>query len=299
MPILPNNEDYLNLLNSPTPYIYGMPNIAKLRKMSFLESTYIVNLDKRKKTASSFFPKYPNFKDVVKKLNDLINSDNKPVVAPPESPKRTRIKPSFSIESKKEPQTEINDDEANKNSNDSLKIRRRHMVNKNDMDGKNDNDDKSQSNSNQLLEFPSLEKKSFFPEILNDSNPYKFPLEFTKKLNHKVTLSMDLIDKILDVLHEPLDFIFSDTLNGYFVTNAQENITIFNQQLFLASVKQEDLAFYEFLLESQTFQDYVEFKLDEFTKSKSVDPSQRRGSSFGPKGRKRAATVKRVIKAID
>ena len=106
---------------------------------------------------------------------------------------------------------------------------------------------------------------------------------------------METMDKILGILHEPLDFIFSDTLNGYFVTNAQEKITIFNQSLFLASVKPEDLNFYEFLLESQTFQDYVETKLDEFTKSKSIDPSERRPSSFGQKSRKRAATVKRVI----
>lgn len=66
---------------------------------------------------------------------------------------------------------------------------------------------------------------------------------------------METIEKILNILYEPLDFIFSDTLTGYFVTNAIENITIFNQALFLASVKPEDLSFYEFLLESQTFQD--------------------------------------------
>ena len=77
---MPNNEDYIHLLNSPTPYIYGMQNIAKLRKMSFLESTYIVNLDKRKKLASSFFPKYPNFKEVVQKLTDLINNKTKTII---------------------------------------------------------------------------------------------------------------------------------------------------------------------------------------------------------------------------
>lgn len=87
-----------------------------------------------------------------------------------------------------------------------------------------DDDNKKQqqkftNNSNQLFEFPSFEKKLFLPEIINDTNPYRFPTDFTKKLNHKISLSMETIDKILDILHEPLDFFFSDTLTGYFVTN--------------------------------------------------------------------------------
>lgn len=314
MPILPNNEDYLNLLNSPTPYIFGMPNIPKIRKMQFLESTVIVNLDKRKKTASNFFPKYPNFKDVVKKLGDLLASEkvknseeekNHPDNIKPEIPKQTRIKPSFTSPPRKLPQISLNDDDADddpksKETNDAKgPARRRHYtVNKSDFDqtgNKSKGSDNEKVTTAQIHEFPSFDKRPSIPELLNDNNPYKFPLEFKKKLNHKVVLSMETMDKILGVLHEPLDFIFSDTLNGYFVTNAQEKITIFNQSLFLASVKPEDLNFYEFLLESQTFQDYVETKLDEFTKSKSIDPSERRPSSFGQKSRKRAATVRRVI----
>lgn len=146
-----------------------------------------------------------------------------------------------------------------------------------------------------------FDKQASFPEIANDLNPYKFPLDYTKKLNHKFALSMDQIKQILDIIHEPLNFIFSDNLNCYFVTDALENITIFNQSLFIASVKQEDQSFYEFLLESQTFQDYVEIKLDEFSSSKCTDPSKRRRSAFGQSGgrRRRASTVKKVIKIFD
>lgn len=350
MPILPNNEEYLNLLNSPTPYIFGMPNIAKLRNISFLESTYIVNLDKHKKTASNFFPKYPNFKSVVQKLADLIlskklkkssnlnDNDNldllknrkdkckstvietKPIklktalssnVIKPPPPPPTEDQPPLSgkvqilpTKSSEKVQNESPEDE--NGASKVLKSRRMRSLTVTHKDYPQDIEQQqlqqpNGSNGSQLSDFPSLDKQSSMPEIANDSNPFKFPTEFTRKLNHKASLSMEDVDKVLDILHEPLDFIFSDTLNGYFVTNALENITIFNQSLFIASVKQEDQPFYEFLLESQTFQDYVEIKLDEFTTAKCADPSKRRRSAFGlgKTKRRRASTVKRVIKIFD
>ena len=342
MPILPNNEDYLNLLNSPTPFIFGLPNIPKLRKMSFLESTCIVNLDKRKLTGSNFFPKYPNFKEVVAKMNDHvfgkkgISNNNSGDLADLSKLRREkckstmvdgkkqqiRSKPNFANsrvskpppivseddqkeqKKEKESDTKVDDNDQTATNVKSLQrpSRRRHTVTKNELSNEESTESNANSNSNSsnnLSDFPVFDRKPSMPEISNDDNPYRFPLEFTKKLNHKVVMSMENMDKVLDILHEPLDFIFSDTLNGYFVTNANENITIFNQSLFLASVKQEDLSFYEFLLESQTFQDYVEIKLDEFTKSKTTDPNNRRCSSFGQKGRKRAATVRKVTKVID
>lgn len=351
MSILPNDEDYLNLLNSPTPYIYGMPNIAKLRNISFLESTYIVNLDKRKKSASNYYPKYPNFKTVCQKITDLLvvkktkktsdlrESDqidisklrNEKCKSQIIDPKNTRLKPTISSsvikppspikpkEQEKKAQSPLitaqtaqtannnnnNDDEEDPNTKIQKSRRMRSLtVTKKDyqpeIDGQQPQQQQQLNQNGQLHDFPSFDKQLSLPEIANDTNPYRFPTEFTKKLNHKVSLSMEQIDKIVDALHEPLDFIFSDNLNCYFVTDALENITIFNQSLFIASVKQEDQSFYEFLLESQTFQDYVENKLDEFSSEKSTDPSKRRRSAFGQKGkRRRASTVKKVIKIFD
>ncbi|KAK8897172.1 hypothetical protein M9Y10_015106 [Tritrichomonas musculus] len=387
MPIIPNNDDYLDLLSSPTPYIFGMPNIPKLKKMSFLESTYIVNLDKHKVPPVNFFPKYPNFDNVVKKINELITmkeetrnkTENDLLELGKNMKERSRsaivgvdgitgnrqirIKPNFAPACRRNNNTisklvptekldSINSSEKVVDTNEDKKDNMKEKVqddkkdeneeshNKVEINGKietiesipnfsaiqttsirrsytfNQNDFPSDTSpsplsppaqisisssfaqkgpsSQPLYDFPVFRKPvSIANDFENDVNPYKFPTDLTKRMNHKVLLSRETIEKIIDALHEPLDFIFSDLLNCYFVTNALENITIFNQALFLASVKQEDLPFYEFLLESQTFQDYVETKLNEFTVSKASETGQRRMSTYGPKTKRRISTMKK------
>lgn len=464
MPILPNDDDYLDLLNSPTPFIFGMPNIPKLKKMSFLESTYIVNIDKHKISQVDFYPQYPNFNDVLRRIALLITKEanrNKSDddlldvsqtirersrsavvgVGDAHTPRQIRIKPTFnsfdrrnntafSIQNEKpsEKAENINSSEKVDNkieTNEKEKIEDEKKIEsiqkddekkieniqkdetkseniqtdetkseniqtdekKNEIDQKVDdekkienieeNETKSEAiqkvddekkietdqkvndekevdinenietisqfpsfsstprskirrsytltqddftsetttssplappprahiapsfsvpfpigpSSQPLQDFPVFKKPVASSDFDNDPNPYKFPTEFTRKLNHRVSLNRENIDKILTALHEPLDFIFTDLLNCYFVTNALENVTIFNQSLFLASVKQEDLSFYEFLLESQTFQDYVETKLNEFTVSKSKG----RKTTFGPKTKRRLSTVRKLF----
>lgn len=334
MPILPIDDDYLNLLNSPTPYIYGMQNIAKLRNMSFLESTYIVNLDKHKKTASNFYPKYPNFKTVVQKITDILMAkkvkiekkssdsiemsknrkekcksttvDTKDIKLS-KTTSSTVIKPPPLAQNENPYKVQFNvnnDNDGNVDDDPNEKImksRRMRSLTVTKKDYQTEiGQQQQQQNTGQLADIQSSDKQISFPEIANDNNPFSFPTDFTKKLNHKVSLSMEQIDRILEALHEPLNLIFTDTLNGYFVTDALENITIFNQSLFVASVKQEDQSFYEFLLESQTFQDYVEIKLGEFSAAKNTDPSKS-VSVFERRGgrRRRASTVKKVIKVFD
>ena len=508
MPIIPNNDHYLDLLSSPTPFIFGMPNIPKLKKMSFLESTYIVNVDKHKMPPVNYFPKYPSYASVVRKVAEIVASKDNTAFKPEDElfeinkgikersrsaiiavntipgTRQIRIKPNFSPSGRKNYNTmsrvsiNVNQNEKPANSMPSEKVESTNQsesfpktgtsekvertnqsesfpktgtsekvertnqsesfpkaetsgkadpfenlpkarplqragnacpfkevvdtgpsekventnpsesfpkastsekadpfenlpkvkplqragdacpfkeamktgtsekvvnsepsenLTKSDtsekVDDKKEEDKKGETmvqfpnfntisagpirrrntcmhikfastvqeptpdpdaSSNQpLSDFPTFKKPAVASDQASDVNPYKFPPDLTKKLGHKITLSKDSIDKIYDALHEPLESIFTDMLNCYFVTNSLENITIFNQSLFLASAKQEDLKFYEFLLESQTFQDYVETKLNEFTEDKSKITGQRRKSTFGPKTKRRVSTVKK------
>ncbi|OHT13323.1 hypothetical protein TRFO_16522 [Tritrichomonas foetus] len=207
MPILPTSDSYLDLLYTPTPFLFGIPPIPKLKKMKFLESTYLVNIDKHYVPPVDFYPKFPNYDFVCM----------------------------------------------------------------------------------QILRLITLQK--------GEPNPFRFPPCFTEMLNHKISLSADQTELILREFKAPLDHIMSDELTCFFVTDTEENITIFNQELFLAAVNPNDLNFYEFLMESQTFQEYVEMRLNAFTYAKQRETGGiRRKSSFLPAGkvptRKKSLTSK-------
>ena len=122
----------------------------------------------------------------------------------------------------------------------------------------------------------------------NCENPFSFPPYFSRILNHKNSLMVQEIDAIVMELQEPLNPIISDNLMSFFVTDAAEEITVFNQELFLASIDQNDYKFYEAMMDSQTFQDYVEDKLSTFMKMKGeiTNPTRARRESFSKNSRK-------------
>ena len=183
MPILPTTESYVDLLHTPTPFLFGVTPFPKLKKIQFMESTYFVNLDKRSVPTVNFYPPFPDYNNVVYKvLAQLSVKNSKP-------------------------------------------------------------------------------------------NPYRFTSSCSPFIkNIKASLSMEAIEEILTAIHSPFSqHILSDVLTCFFVTDAAAQVTIFNQELFLASVDQNDLPFYEFLMESQTFQDYIEKQLDQFTLKKQKE----------------------------
>ena len=98
-------------------------------------------------------------------------------------------------------------------------------------------------------------------------HPFSFSGNFKHYLNHKFEFSPDTSSRILNAIHEPLNLLYSDDLYGFFVTNIDEKdgsiVSIFNTDLFLASIKDENKLFYQHLIESQNFQIFIEKKIME------------------------------------
>lgn len=204
-PILPNTMHTFDLLQLPTPFMFGMAPNPQLKKITFLESCFIVDLDKQRVSVSDFFPQIPKFDMIVGHITAILNDS---------------------------------------------------------------------------LQRPVTD------------NPYCFPTCFTCYLNHKYKLEMQEVDSILMELQEPFQSIITDRLMQFFVTDAAENITIFNSELFMASADGESAKYFEALIDSQTFQDYVEERLTTFMQSKGeLSSSERqRRPSFSGRTRKRSAT---------
>lgn len=200
-PILPANGHTRDLLQLPTPFIFGVTPQHQLRKISFLESCYMVDLDKQRVSTTDYFPKFPQSDKVFGNIMSILSNSS----------------------------------------------------HKSDCE-----------------------------------NPFSFPPYFSRILNHKNSLMVQEIDAIVMELQVPLSPIISDNLMSFFVTDAAEEITVFNQELFLASIDQNDYKFYEAMMDSQTFQDYVEDKLSTFMKMKGeiTNPNRARRESFSKNTRK-------------
>ncbi|OHS94990.1 hypothetical protein TRFO_38805 [Tritrichomonas foetus] len=233
-PVLPADGHYFDLLQLPTPFLFGIAPCPQIKKTKFLESCYIINLDKKNVSSNDYYPPYPSLEQVVQNIQKIINeSKHAPTAAHPFT---------------------------------------------------------SSDNTNSPFGGSVVE------------NPFAFPEYFTKYLNHKTHLMMQGIDAILMELHEPLKPALTDFLMSFFVTDAEEGITVFNQELFLASVEPKDQKFFEFLMESQSFQDFIEVKLSAFMKQKgeTTNPSRSRKSSFsGVKTRRRRSATRTQAVKLD
>lgn len=72
IPVLPNTVEFFNLLQSPAPFIIGVPPVKELREMSFLETTIFINLDKAAVSASPLFADYPDHAHVTESINKAL-----------------------------------------------------------------------------------------------------------------------------------------------------------------------------------------------------------------------------------
>ncbi|OHS92981.1 hypothetical protein TRFO_12173 [Tritrichomonas foetus] len=137
------------------------------------------------------------------------------------------------------------------------------------------------------------------------SHPFSFPSIFKKFLNHRYEFSPDTSTRILNAIHEPLNVLFTDEIYGYFVTNVNESdgdtVTIFNTELFLANVKNEDKLFYQNLVESQNFQLFIEKKIYQMQESRDSKSPLTTDivveEPIGTRGRKRSRT-KSILKEM-
>lgn len=223
IPILSNSPEFLSLLESPTPFLIGVPPTPDLDSFEFLDTAIFVNLDK-KVTSMTIEVSYPNFKNVVKKLTKILRKE----------------------------------------------------------------------------------------KICKASHPFAFPDIFKDYLNHRYSFSPETCNSILACIQEPLKILHSDEIFGYFVTemNTKANestgrVTIFNTELFLASVQKQDRQYFRQLLESQTFQMFIENRIWDYLvlikgqqangMNMTTNISLGLRENFRPKTRRRSKSIQKTF----
>jgi hypothetical protein len=185
VPILPSDPTFLTLLDSPTPFIVGVAPSPELRRLTFLDTSIFVNLD-RKVLSNSGFPEFPNHREIVQRIAAILDKE-----------------------------------------------------------------------------------KSKVP------HPFGYPLVFRKCEDHRFSFSPTTVDRIAEVIREPLGQLLSDFVFCFFVTDMSSaadggRITVFNAELFLAQVGEREKGFFMAFIESQTFQLYIEDKIAEYLVKKGA-----------------------------
>lgn len=218
IPVLPSTPEFMELLNSPTPFIIGTAPSPALSKFAFLDSLILIDLDKRQSPPVSFYPKFPLFDVIVKQTQDILSQKG-----------------------------------------------------------------------------PS------------ERNVYGFPDVFNRAKDHKVHLTTSAVDKIHTIMQQPFNNIYTEYLWCFFVTEMSTNdkvgVTVFNQELFMAQVTPDDAPFYDLLMESLSFQEYIENRITQYMKMRGESTKGRRRSSFSSNsmtsGRARASTRRKSIQIDD
>lgn len=205
IPILPIiSDDYLGLLDLPTPFLIGVPKCSQIRTTVFLETSIFVDLDANSVPTKSNLQPYPNHLYVEYQLNEYLDN---------------------------------------------------------------------------LLSFQAY-------------NEFHLPDIYTKTLMHKYAFSQDSCREIIQIIQQPFEnTLFSSFICGFFVTDmSDEYVTIFNSVLFLAHIESqlsvsletlyetntgrsteatpEEYQFWQLLVDSQTFQMYIEERLSQFLEEK-------------------------------
>ena len=177
IPILPNEKDFLSLLESPTPFLIGVAPYPALSSFVFLDTAIFVQLDKHNVSLQADV-QYPNFKNIVKNVSSIIKKEKAKVSHP----------------------------------------------------------------------------FGFTDALVNKERKYRF--------------SPDTCIRIRQAILQPLESLTSDDIFGFFVTDINsaggQGTTIFNAELFLASIKKEDQLYFRMLIDSQVFQVFIEDKICEY-----------------------------------
>ncbi|OHT09047.1 hypothetical protein TRFO_22217 [Tritrichomonas foetus] len=200
IPILPNDSNFLSLLETPTPFLIGIAPVPELKNFVFLDTAVFIHLDKKSVSFQVEAP-YPEYKSVIRNLKSILRKEKCKVSHPFGYP-------------------DILDFYLNSHAN-----------NKN-----------------------SISKGSKVNRIDNKKRRFHF--------------SPETCNQIAKCLHKPIEKVSSDDIFGFFVTDMNtskgQGTTVFNSELFLVSVKKNERAYYEMLLESQTFQVFIENRICDY-----------------------------------
>lgn len=132
------------------------------------------------------------------------------------------------------------------------------------------------------------ELNSLLTEYKNSGEmyPYAFPSIFGKFLGHKYAFPASVANDVIGILQGPFQNILTEFLICFFVTDMSEQdheITMFNKELFLGQVPESELQFWDMLMDSSSFQEYIEDRILAFVRQKgsssSKMPERRRRSS--------------------
>lgn len=144
-------------------------------------------------------------------------------------------------------------------------------------------DTKTVETDNEMPHYPDAENivkelKKVFATKSKSPGSYIFPTEYKSHLKHKYSFTPVIINQTLSTIRKPLENITTDFIFSFFVTDTDHEGSqpVFNRELFLMVMPQE--AFFNDLLNSQTFEQWTSQKLDEFMIYKGIDIKKRRKS---------------------
>jgi hypothetical protein len=94
-----------------------------------------------------------------------------------------------------------------------------------------------------------------------------FPSKLPHLLGHKLAFPEHTVEQILGIVQAPLVHVTSDLIVCFFVTDlsaGDQGVTVFNRQLFIASMPPAQLPFFNLFVESMPFQLYIEKRIRAF-----------------------------------
>jgi hypothetical protein len=132
-------------------------------------------------------------------------------------------------------------------------------------------------------------------------HPFGYPMLFRRQTKQKYCFSTITVELIDAAIKHPLSQVCSDFVYCFFVTDvsaAPGGVTVFNSELFLAQVSDDDRPFFAELLDSQTFEMYIETRISEFLAMKGLGGKIAGISSSGSlrgESRRRTRSIDRVM----
>lgn len=212
LPIIPNDETFLPILESPVPYICGLVSTSAIGSLTLPDVVCIVDLDKQKVTDSVLSQTgliVPHHKKLITNLNHLLQENASTIMTPPK------------------------------------KIER-----------------KGKTVSN-----PKYDE--FFDEISSFMRPPIYLLTHPTKY----VFNPPLVENILKLFSGHLVPELELKIKSCFVTDSTDishPITVFNKDLFLASIEPSQQEFFDSFINTTLFQQYCEGKTDEMQVVKAM-----------------------------
>ena len=139
--------------------------------------------------------------------------------------------------------------------------------------------------------------KKILDKSKKEYTKYSIPEEYMSSLKHKYSLSNAANDEVMKALKQPFELIFSDYIFSFFITDLDKDglSTTFNKDLFLECTPKEP--FFAQLINSQSFDLWINSKIVEYLKLKGEDNKQKAPVQETKKPmRKRSLSIRKVSK---